>query len=45
VIQLHSGNLPIALKVFLRKAVPQNDPIPRAVTAVQTFGDFLGVNP
>ncbi|MCX5874358.1 MAG: transposase [Deltaproteobacteria bacterium] len=34
-----------SLKVFLREAVPQNDPIPSAVIAMPTFGDFLGYNP
>jgi Putative transposase len=34
-----------SLKVFLREAVPENDPIPGAVIAMQTFGDFLGFNP
>ena len=34
-----------SLKVFLQDAVPENDPIPGAVIAVQTFGDFLGFNP
>jgi ribosomal protein S27E len=34
-----------SLKVFLQEAVPQNDPIPGAVIAIQTFGDFLGFNP
>jgi hypothetical protein len=34
-----------SLKVFLQEAVPENDPIPGAVIAVQTFGDFLGFNP
>ena len=34
-----------SLKIFLREAVPQNDPLPGAVIAVQTFGDFLGFNP
>lgn len=33
------------LKVFLQEAVPENDPIPGAVIAVQTFGDFLEFNP
>jgi ribosomal protein S27E len=33
------------LKVFLQEAVPENDPIPGAVIAMQTFGDFLGFNP
>jgi ribosomal protein S27E len=34
-----------SLKIFLREAVPENDPVPGAVIAVQTFGDFLGFNP
>jgi len=34
-----------SLKVSLQEAVPQNDPIPGAVIAIQTFGDFLGFNP
>ena len=34
-----------SLKVFLRDAVPENDPSPGAVIAIQTFGDFLGFNP
>ena len=34
-----------SLKVFLQDAVPENDPIPGAVIAKQTFGDFLGFNP
>jgi hypothetical protein len=34
-----------SLKVFLQDAVSENDPIPDAVIAVQTFGDFLGFNP
>jgi len=34
-----------SLKTFLQEAVPANDPIPGAVIAVQTFGDFLGFNP
>ncbi len=33
-----------SLKVFLQDAVPENDPIPGAVIAMQTFGDFLGFN-
>jgi hypothetical protein len=32
-------------KVFLQEAVPQNDPLPGAEIAMQTFGDFLGFNP
>ena len=34
-----------SLKVFLQGAVPEKDPIPGAVIAIQTFGDFLGFNP
>ncbi|MDD5414834.1 MAG: transposase, partial [Smithellaceae bacterium] len=34
-----------SLKVFLQEAVPEKDPIPGAVIAMQTFGDFLGFNP
>ena len=34
-----------ALKVFIQAAVPESDPTPGAVIAVQTFGDFLGFNP
>lgn len=34
-----------SLKIFIQDAVPENDPIPGAVIAVQTFGDFLGFNP
>ena len=34
-----------SLKVFLQEAVPENDPIPGAVIAMQTFGDFLVFNP
>ena len=34
-----------SLKVFLQDAVHENDSIPGAVIAVQTFGDFLGFNP
>jgi len=34
-----------SLKVFLQHSVPENDPIPGAVIAMQTFGDFLGINP
>jgi hypothetical protein len=32
-------------KVFIQKAVPEKEPIPGGVIAVQTFGDFLGFNP
>ena len=34
-----------SLKVFLKEAVPEKNPIPGAVIAIQTFGDFLGFNP
>ena len=34
-----------SLKVFLQDAVHENVPVPGAVIAVQTFGDFLGFNP
>jgi len=34
-----------SLKVFIQDAVPENYPIPGAVIAMQTFGDFLGFNP
>ncbi|MBP8980330.1 MAG: transposase, partial [Syntrophobacterales bacterium] len=34
-----------SLKIFLQDAVPENDPIPGAVIAVQTCGDFLDFNP
>ena len=34
-----------SLKIFMQQAVPEKEPIPGAVIAVQTFGDFLGFNP
>ena len=34
-----------SLKIFIREAVPEKNPIPGAVIAIQTFGDFLGFNP
>jgi len=34
-----------SLKVFLKEAVPENDALCGAVIAIQTFGDFLGLNP
>jgi len=34
-----------SLKLFLREAGPERNPIPGAVIAIQTFGDFLGFNP
>ncbi len=34
-----------SLKAFLQEAVPENDPIPGVVTAMQTFFDFLSFNP
>jgi hypothetical protein len=33
------------MKVFLQEAVSENEPIPGAVIAIQSFGDFLGFNP
>jgi hypothetical protein len=33
------------VKVFIQQAVTEKEPIPGAVIAVQTFGDFLGFNP
>jgi len=33
------------MKVFLQEAVLENEPIPGAVIAIQSFGDFLGFNP
>ena len=33
------------MKVFIQDAIPKDDPIPGAVIAIQTFGDFLGFNP
>ncbi|MFH1758145.1 MAG: transposase [Pseudomonadota bacterium] len=34
-----------SLKRFLQEAVPEKNPLPGAVMAIQTFGDFLGFNP
>jgi len=34
-----------SLKIFLQDAVPEDDPIPGAVIAMQTFGDLIGHNP
>jgi hypothetical protein len=34
-----------SLKVFLQEAVPEKNPVPGAVIAVQTFGDLIGHNP
>ena len=34
-----------SLKVFLQEVVPEKDPVPGAVIAIQSFGDFLGFNP
>jgi ferredoxin len=33
-----------ALRAFFRETVPQGDAVPRAVIAIQTFGDLLGFN-
>jgi hypothetical protein len=34
-----------SLKVFLQEAVPEKNPVPGAIIAIQTFGDFLGFSP
>jgi hypothetical protein len=34
-----------SLKVFFQTIVPEEDAVPGAVIAIQTFGDFLGFNP
>jgi len=34
-----------ALKVFFKEVVPEQEAVPGAVIAIQTFGDFLGFNP
>lgn len=34
-----------SLKVFLQDVIPEKDPVPGAVIAIQTFGDVLGFNP
>jgi hypothetical protein len=34
-----------ALKVFFQTIIPEEDAVPGAVIAIQTFGDFLGYNP
>ncbi|HOK07570.1 MAG TPA: hypothetical protein PLW40_10340, partial [Syntrophales bacterium] len=34
-----------SLKVFIQQSVPEKEPTPGAVIAVQTFGDYLGFNP
>ncbi len=33
------------LKELFQEAVPEEDAVPGAVIAIQTFGDFLGFNP
>jgi len=33
------------LKVFFQETVPEEDAVPEAVIAIQSFGDFLGFNP
>jgi len=33
------------LKTFFQEAVPEEDAVPGAVIAIQSFGDFLGFNP
>ena len=34
-----------SLKVFLQEVIPEKNPVPGAVIAIQTFSDFLGFNP
>jgi len=34
-----------SLKLFFQESVPEDDAVPGAVIAIQTFGDFLGFNP
>jgi hypothetical protein len=34
-----------SLKIFIQESVPEHEPIPGAIIAIQTFGDFLGFNP
>ena len=34
-----------ALKVFFQETVPEEDAVPGAAVAIQSFGDFLGFNP
>jgi len=34
-----------SLKAFSQEAVPEEDAVPGAVVAIQSFGDFLGFNP
>ena len=34
-----------ALKVFFHETIPEEDAVPGAVIAIQSFGDFLGFNP
>ncbi len=33
------------MKIFIQEAVPEKEPIPGAVIAIQTFSDFPGFNP
>ena len=33
-----------SLKVFFHEAVPEENAVPGAVIAIQSFGDFLGFN-
>ena len=33
------------MKVLLQKVIPEQEAVPGAVIAIQTFGDFLGYNP
>jgi hypothetical protein len=34
-----------SLKAFFQETVPEEDAVPGAVIAIQSFGDFLGFNP
>jgi hypothetical protein len=34
-----------SLKVFFQAIIPEEDAVPGAIIAIQTFGDFLGFNP
>jgi len=34
----------VSLKLFFQEAVPEEDAVPGAVIAIQSFGDFLGFN-
>jgi hypothetical protein len=44
-VLLYGGMMLSFLKIFLREGVPEKEPPPGAVIAIQAFGDFLGFNP